>query len=141
MKTLEVPFPERLFLSHVDKQQEHWLWTGAKGGSSNTYGIFTVVFDGQRTTKMVHVWSYLYYIGDIPDDYEVDHKCRVRLCVRPHPEHLEAVTQEENNRRKRKKSCKNGHELTEENLYYSKGRVHGCKKCRREAFLRWKEKR
>lgn len=29
----------------------------------------------------------------------MDHVCRVKLCVRPHPEHLEPVTQAENIRR------------------------------------------
>ena len=140
MKELEVPFPVNLFLSHVDQSNDHWLWTGAKGGSTKTYGVFTVVFDGERKTRMAHVWSYLYYVGDIPDGYEVDHKCKVRLCV--NPKHLEAVTSQENNSRKRKKMCKNGHELNDENVYRKRdGTIHGCKICRRNAFIKWKESR
>jgi hypothetical protein len=142
VKTLDIVFPEHLFLRHVDKQEFHWIWTGAVGGSSNTYGVFTVVVDAEKQTKMAHVWSYLFYVGPIPDEYEVDHVCKVRLCVRPHPEHLEAVTHAENSERKRLKVCKNGHELNEENVYRkADGRIHGCKLCRREAFLRWKEGR
>lgn len=95
---------------------------------------------GERQTKMAHVWSYLYYIGPIEDELEVDHKCKVLLCV--NPAHLEAVTHAENSNRKRKKFCKNGHELNDENVYRKKdGTIHGCKLCRREAFLRWKEGR
>ena len=136
MKTLTIPFPEKLFLSHVDKQEEHWLWTGATGGSSNTYGVFTVVFDGERQTKMAHVWSYLFYVGDIPDDYEVDHKCKIRLCVRP--QCLEAVTQEENNKRKRREFCRNGHKQTDEVVYWYKGKRNGCRICRYDAVKRSK---
>lgn len=132
-------FPIELFLNHVRREDVHWMWTGALGGKGN-YGIYTWVKDGQRITKVAHVWSYLYFVGPIPEDYEVDHSCRIHACVNPF-RCLEAVTQEENNRRKRRKFCKNDHELTEENLYYHpNGTVHGCKKCRRAAFLRWKEK-
>jgi len=134
-----VGFPIERFLAKADKQEDHWLWTGAKGGSSKTYGVFTwVAGPEEQYTKMAHVWSYLYFVGPIPQDYEVDHRCKIRLCVRP--ECLEAVTKEVNNIRKRKTHCKNGHELTPENVYVhpSTGSIHGCKKCRREAFLKWK---
>ena len=140
MKTLDSPFPIKLFMRHVDVQEDHWIWTGAVGGSSKTYGVFSVVFDGERTTRMAHVWSYLYHVGDIPEDYEVDHTCKVRLCV--NPEHLEAVTKRVNNDRKRKSHCKNGHELNDENVYRKRdGTIHGCKICRRNAFIKWKESR
>lgn len=133
--------PEENFLSHVDKQDIHWMWTGAIGGSSKTYGVFSVVDeDGDRITKMAHKWSYLLFVGPVPDGYEVDHLCKVRLCVRP--DHLEAVTQEENNRRKRRPYCSHGHAMTEDNIDYdARGNVSGCKECHRAAVRRQYAKR
>lgn len=73
-----------------------WLWRGARNHKG--YGIVaTVRSDGTKTTVAAHRVSYLMYIGEIPAGYEVDHLCRVRLCV--NPLHLELVTPDENKRR------------------------------------------
>jgi hypothetical protein len=47
--------------------------------------------------KLAHRVSYEAAYGPIPAGLHIDHLCRVRKCVRP--EHLEAVTQGENNLR------------------------------------------
>ena len=60
------------------------LWTGATGGAG--YGYFG--FKKKRTTA--HRWAFENYKGPIPEGTEIDHLCRVRLCV--NPDHLEAVT-------------------------------------------------
>jgi hypothetical protein len=42
----------------------------------------------------VHRAAYQVYVGPIPDGLVIDHLCRVRSCC--NPDHLEAVTPQEN---------------------------------------------
>lgn len=44
-----------------------------------------------------HVLSYEVFKGPVPEGHVIDHTCCVQHCV--NPDHLEAVTAEENNRR------------------------------------------
>ena len=83
--------PVERFLHFVDECDGHWFWTGATTGP---YGKFFV--PGQNMV-WAHRFSYESFVRTIPPSYEVDHLCRVRLCVKP--EHLEAVTKAENLRR------------------------------------------
>lgn len=82
-----------------------WIWTGTR---TNGYGITSV--DGR--SARAHRVAYLLAYGSIPEDTpHLDHLCRVRACIRP--DHLEPVTQAENNRRagEARTHCPNGHEL------------------------------
>lgn len=63
-----------------------WIWTGARRG---TYGVVS------RTPA--HHLLYEFHKGKIPDNLQLDHLCRVHLCV--NPDHLEAVSSGENTRR------------------------------------------
>ncbi|MFF9197340.1 HNH endonuclease signature motif containing protein [Streptomyces sp. NPDC014779] len=84
---------EARFLTKVQKQEDGcWLWTGGLLTDSG-YGRFAV----ERKPVIAHRWAYEHWVAPIPAGHQVDHLCRVVLCVRP--EHLEAVTQEENRRR------------------------------------------
>lgn len=77
---------ERLW-AKVDKSGECWLWDGAKSGG---YGQL------KNAGKNVgaHRVAYEEAHGPIPAGMVVDHRCHVKLCVRP--EHLRVVTQKQN---------------------------------------------
>ena len=76
----------------VNKTDTCWLWEG--NIATNSYGLYTANFSGQRQTKRAHRLAYELMVGPIPDGLELDHLCRVRNCV--NPAHLEAVTHQEN---------------------------------------------
>lgn len=79
----------------IVSRDDCWLW----GSTVADTGY------GRIGTDYVHRIAHEEYIGPIPDGYQVDHLCRVRLCV--NPEHLEAVTQQENLRRERQHPHRN----------------------------------
>jgi hypothetical protein len=82
--------------------------------------------------------AYEWLVGPIPDGFQIDHLCRVRNCVAP--DHLEAVTQQENLRRgeagannKIKTHCPHGHEYTPENTLVNRSGSRVCVICKRVA--------
>lgn len=82
---------EERFEAYIDRSGSCWEWRGAV--SDNGYGRMRHN-DG---TFSVHRFAYERYRGPIPKDLVIDHLCRNRRCA--NPDHLEAVTQEENIRR------------------------------------------
>jgi hypothetical protein len=70
-----------------------WVWQRAH--SSNGYARACV---GNAQARDAHLVYYEKYKGPIPEGLELDHLCRVTLCV--NPEHLEAVTPAVNARRR-----------------------------------------
>lgn len=126
------PIPPMVrFMRHVTEVDGHWMWgsTKAGGGPSKrpTFQASTRKEDGK---VYAHRWIYEQVVGAIPDGYEVDHVCKVGMCV--NPDHLEAVTHAENLRRERMAICKNGHTMTEENRRIEGGYSRGCKTCSRD---------
>lgn len=112
-----------------------WLWTGKPRGA---YGRFSL---SHRKSVSAHRFSYELSHGVIPEGMDIDHLCRVTLCVRP--SHLEAVTEKVNTLRgfsphainARKTACKNGHPYTLETTITGAG-YRQCRICRAESAAR-----
>lgn len=73
----------------IVKTETCWLWIGNKTNTGTKYGRYK----GKPAHRVV--WEFLK--GKIPDKLEIDHLCRITLCV--NPEHLEPVTKSENMKR------------------------------------------
>ncbi|WP_341935310.1 HNH endonuclease [Microbacterium sp. LWO14-1.2] len=103
-----------------------WLWTGPvhKG-----YG------KSSGTTAHRHVWLALG--RTIARGLELDHLCRVPLCV--NPDHLEPVTRAENARRRSlaQVTCINGHDYTPENTYIKPDGHRDCRTCIRARVAKY----
>lgn len=110
------------FFEKIEITDSCWIWHGAR--SEEGYGLFTAHDGGGNA----HRTSYVIFIGEIPDGYQIDHLCRNRSCV--NPDHLEPVTPKTNIRRsvpfrdfshvgnhqRAKTHCPKGHEYKEGNF-------------------------
>ena len=73
-----------------------WLWIGSGNGGQKPYGRLFDLATGKN--ELAHRVSYRLFKGEIPAGFQIDHCCRNMQCVNPN--HLEAVTMEENKRRR-----------------------------------------
>lgn len=117
-----------------------WLWTGRL--DRDGYGRVQM---GDRDA-MAHRVVRKLLAGPLSTGLQIDHLCRVRNCV--NPEHLEEVTTQENSRRRNaaRTHCKNGHELTTENVYLGSRSdetyvTRHCRACNREAARAYRNRR
>lgn len=119
------------FLSKIAIVGDCWVWCGGK--YPNGYGRFA----WSHNSVLAHIASYTLLVGEIPPGMEIDHTCKNVICVSP--DHLEPVTSQENVRRSdspcgrnaRKTHCHRGHEFTNDNTYWIRGRRRDCLACRR----------
>ena len=98
-----------------------WLWAGAVGGG---YGQLRV----DRKSVLAHRLSFEHHTGSIPLGHEIDHLCRVKLCV--NPSHLDAVVGPVNQRRRwgmgdNGLSCRLGHS----DWYWNPSGQRTCRTC------------
>lgn len=127
---------EEKFTRRVISSPDCLLWTGA-----NIKGYGHIGHRGQSLKAHRVAWERVY--GPIPDGLQVDHLCRVRLCV--NPAHMELVTREENLARAVRyydvpEVCRNGHVYTEQTRYIDPQGRTGCIPCRRDANRRYRTK-
>lgn len=128
LNPLGVPPPVR-FWDHVDTDPHGcWMWKGDKINSG--YGRYTVVANGKSSKTLAHRYAWTLMRGEIPARMELDHLCKVLLCVRP--SHLDLVSHKENLRRAIGHTwgvCKLGHRLVEGNLRKFPGSRARCLTC------------
>lgn len=118
-----------------------WVWQGYKKPD----GYARMRLDGGRQVY-VHRAAFEAWHGQIGRGLHVDHLCRNPSCC--NPDHLEAVTPQENTRRSRtveanmakremRTHCINDHLFTAENSYFDARGYRSCKECRRQKNETW----
>lgn len=109
-----------------------WIWMGYT--HKQGYGRVTVKCKVRNAHRVV----YEILRGQIANNLELDHLCRVRCCVNPY--HLEAVSHNENLLRGnglmatylRRTHCERGHLIHDNNKYFMKNGHWRCKACLRK---------
>lgn len=117
------------------KQDGCWIW----GGSTTRGGYGTVSFSECKTTA--HRAAYLAWKGPLEPYQHVDHLCNNTRCI--NPEHLEAVTHQENVRRgskARQTHCIHGHEFSEVNTYIKRNGTRSCRACNRIRMAQYRKR-
>lgn len=89
----------------------------------------------------VHRLAWILSFGEIPDNYQVHHKCHNKICC--NIDHLELLEISEHakidNANAKKTHCKNGHEFTLENTYIFR-QNRSCKTYRKDSQKKYIKK-
>lgn len=117
------------FWAKVTRSAGCWLWTGAQGRG---YGRVKV---GGKL-RAAHVVAWEQFNGPVPTGTELDHRCYVRLCVRPSHLIPKTPTRNASEGGKRnqygKDKCKNGH--TFDRVWMQNGKpTRRCSACNRRS--------
>lgn len=127
--------PETRFWMKVSGGDVNTCWEWLGGVAGNGYGKYGL---SQGVTPIAHRYAYEHLVSEIPDDLQLDHLCRNRLCVNPW--HLEPVTGKVNLHRaptslatlnSAKTHCPQGHPYDAGNTYYRPTGKRECRICRR----------
>ena len=117
------------FLLFVRKTSTCWYWLGDI--TSNGYGCLTV----NGKTVLAHRESFERFVRPLLPGEIVHHVCQHKLCIRPDKEHIDACTQKNHpdaggTINRNKTHCPRGHEYTEANTRFMKGRFgRQCRAC------------
>lgn len=127
----EPPLTRLLDKTAFNTETGCWEWTAAR--TNGGYGAFRV----PGIANVAHRVLYVLLVRPLPADLHLDHLCRNVVCV--NPDHLEPVTQQENNRRAgaARTQCVNGHEYTAANTYRRSATKRECRACNRDRANAW----
>lgn len=129
------PQPQKLTPSYIEAKSIPepntgcWIWLGYL--TPRGYGQIKLRgYPGMSAQRA----SYIAHNGSISDELDTDHTCRHPFCV--NPQHLEAVTHQENCRRRteRKTHCASGHPYDSLDARGHKN----CRVCDAQASMRYR---
>lgn len=131
---------KRRFWRKVVRTRGCWRWVGGRG---KHYGVWTILRGARRVQFRAHAIAFNLFVGPVPKDLVLDHKCQITLCC--NPGHLKPVTRKVNcllggsppAMNARKTECKRGHI----DWYTKPNGERACRECGRRAMVAYRKRR